>query len=144
MTTSGQNSNNSKPDSSGTVVVNGQRFVLVPEKTFERVERLTDLSLAIQAENKARKLENENLTATVDKQEKLIVLERQTREAETRRAEALEKALAAEKEAGRLDREAVNRAQARIGELEQKVKRANRRTVFAIIGAAAAVLLGGR
>lgn len=93
-TLSAQNSTSSTP--SDVVVINGQRYVLVPERTFGKIEKLTAELPALRDENAALKAEKTNADQTIAKQTELISLNAQIVDAKDKTIVALEKQVAAE------------------------------------------------
>jgi hypothetical protein len=124
------------PNSGDVITIKGRKYVLVPERTFQQIERMVDEVPALRDQVKAQDAEIKNSNEVIAKQTLLIQLKDSIIESETRARTALEKALEFEKQAGQKDREALAKAETRVTELEGKVKRANRRALIAGIGGA--------
>lgn len=123
--------------SNNTIIINGQRFVLVPEKTFSKIEKLTDELPAVRTENEALKAKSVNDDKIIAKDADLI-------KAQTDRADALDKARQAEHDraealslAFTASQNALKVSEADRVRLEAKVKRYRN---YAILGGIATVL----
>jgi hypothetical protein len=122
--------------SNGTVIIDGKRYVLIPEKTFEKVEKMVDEIPVLRSQAEAYKRQHEIDDAVIQKQATLIELQTATIATQDKAIAAQTAEADARKREAEANAKALNVATGRITELEQKVKRSNRRTVFAAIGAA--------
>ncbi len=133
-----QSSTNSTP----VTVINGQKYVLVPERTFQNIEKLTLEVPALRAENTALKAKDDNSEKVIAGQAQLLTLKDQTIAAQDKAIEAGNLEAEALRRADDARAKALGVAETRIKELEGKVKKANRRALFAILGGVAAILIG--
>lgn len=137
-----QNSTPSTPTGNpGYVIIAGHKYVLVPEKTFGKMELMTAEVPALRDENKSQAALIDNLNKTIAKDAQVIEAKDKTLEATERalqaekdRADALEKAQASERQANEI-------LKAKNAELEAKVQKANKRALIAIAAAVGSILL---
>ncbi len=118
------------------IVIGGQKFVLVPEKAFVKIEKMVDELPALRTENSSLKAKDANSQAIIDRDTQIIALKDQVitstetaRLAETKRADA-------EKDRAEALQKGLDISEADRTKLQAQVKKYRR---YAVIGAIATI-----
>lgn len=119
-----------------TVTINGQKFVLVPERTFSQIEKMVDEVPALRNQNEALKAKSVNDDKIIAKDAELLLTKDKLQEATQKALNAETMRAEAEKDAKEALKKALAVSETDRARLERKVKSYRR---LAVIGAIATV-----